>query len=611
MNLWSVTSGLDGSLYDVLKSTISAIETFETLADILTKAFDQLDFWVYYGAADGPTYVEVHDLLGNAKAPLGTYAELLATLAFDGDISNAEAEQLNPVITSARENVIALKEELWDVAHAANATGPGTTADLLVFSLAPVLNPRIQELSQYTEPSYLTSLQGQLTEFGTCECISGTCCSNGCDFDSPGTGCTTDWNVCTDDVCNATGSCTHPNNSASCDDGAYCNGADTCSGGSCSVHSVDPCPAADGDSDCSESCNETANNCSDPDPDGSPCTDGLFCTATDTCNAGTCVGAGFPCDGADGDGDCSESCNEAANNCRGPDPDGSPCTDGLLCTGADSCSGGFCKVHTGNSCPGADGDEDCSESCSEGASGYDCTAPDPDGSSCDDGWVCTGADSCGGGSCSQHTGHPCLTGEFCHQEFDMCECVLEDCSASVELGGGQVSSGGFVDAASSDSASSLGSIGGTIGQAPMPEQMTDALGLVRARSGFWPVVSSKLDTDGDGVVDNVDAFPLDPNESLDTDGDGTGNNADDDDDGDGLPDSYEAGISGTDPLKSDTDGDGFSDGVEVGAGSDPNDPASAPGGSIGVPALAPAGIFLLIFSILLTALARRRRTPRP
>jgi hypothetical protein len=145
----------------------------------------------------------------------------------------------------------------------------------------------------------------------------------------------------------------------------------------------------------------------------------------------------------------------------------------------------------------------------------------------------------------------------------------------------------------------------------MPEQMTDALGLVRARSGFWPVVSSKLDTDGDGVVDNVDAFPLDPNESLDTDGDGTGNNADDDDDGDGLPDSYEAGISGTDPLKSDTDGDGFSDGVEVGAGSDPNDPASAPGGSIGVPALAPAGIFLLIFSILLTALARRRRTPRP
>ncbi|MCP4490967.1 MAG: hypothetical protein GY820_27180 [Gammaproteobacteria bacterium] len=34
------------------------------------------------------------------------------------------------------------------------------------------------------------------------------------------------------------------------------------------------------------------------------------------------------------------------------------------------------------------------------------------------------------------------------------------------------------------------------------------------------------DTDGDGVTDSVDAFPLDASESVDTDGDGTGNNAD-------------------------------------------------------------------------------------
>jgi hypothetical protein len=44
------------------------------------------------------------------------------------------------------------------------------------------------------------------------------------------------------------------------------------------------------------------------------------------------------------------------------------------------------------------------------------------------------------------------------------------------------------------------------------------------------------DTDGDGVPDEDDAFPLDPEESVDTDGDGVGNNADEDDDNDGVPD---------------------------------------------------------------------------
>ena len=35
-----------------------------------------------------------------------------------------------------------------------------------------------------------------------------------------------------------------------------------------------------------------------------------------------------------------------------------------------------------------------------------------------------------------------------------------------------------------------------------------------------------VDTDGDGVRDNADAFPTDPTEWVDTDGDGVGDNAD-------------------------------------------------------------------------------------
>jgi uncharacterized repeat protein (TIGR01451 family) len=64
------------------------------------------------------------------------------------------------------------------------------------------------------------------------------------------------------------------------------------------------------------------------------------------------------------------------------------------------------------------------------------------------------------------------------------------------------------------------------------------------------------DNDGDGVEDVNDAFPLDPNESVDTDGDGTGDNADTDDDGDGTPDTADAF-----PLdaaeSTDTDNDGI------------------------------------------------------
>ena len=55
------------------------------------------------------------------------------------------------------------------------------------------------------------------------------------------------------------------------------------------------------------------------------------------------------------------------------------------------------------------------------------------------------------------------------------------------------------------------------------------------------------DLDGDGVLNENDAFPNDPTEQVDTDGDGIGNNADTDDDGDHHSDEVE-NTYGTDPL---------------------------------------------------------------
>jgi len=81
------------------------------------------------------------------------------------------------------------------------------------------------------------------------------------------------------------------------------------------------------------------------------------------------------------------------------------------------------------------------------------------------------------------------------------------------------------------------------------------------------------DSDGDGVPDDRDAFPYDPDEYLDTDGDGEGNNADTDDDNDGMPDDWEI-TYGLNPLKydadSDPDGDEVSNINEYNLGTAPN-----------------------------------------
>ncbi|WP_083494308.1 collagenase [Colwellia sp. MT41] len=77
-----------------------------------------------------------------------------------------------------------------------------------------------------------------------------------------------------------------------------------------------------------------------------------------------------------------------------------------------------------------------------------------------------------------------------------------------------------------------------------------------------------LDSDGDGVIDSLDAFPFDPTETKDSDGDGVGDNADVfpfdatewlDTDGDGIGDNSDPTPNGD----VDTDGDGYLDSVDA------------------------------------------------
>ena len=72
------------------------------------------------------------------------------------------------------------------------------------------------------------------------------------------------------------------------------------------------------------------------------------------------------------------------------------------------------------------------------------------------------------------------------------------------------------------------------------------------------VPQALVDSDGDGVPDPADLFPLDGAESGDYDGDGVGDNADPDDDGDGIPDALDP-TPFEDQGAADFDGDGIPD----------------------------------------------------
>src|SRR5207302_6690195 len=143
-----------------------------------------------------------------------------------------------------------------------------------------------------------------------------------------------------------------------------------------------------------------------------PCDDGIFCDGIDTCSGGTCVHAGDPCAGGS---ECADACNESGHSCLAAA--GTPCTaDASPCT-ADACDGaGACTHPAGNAgavCRPVAGQCDAAETCT----GTSITCPadgfEPDGTTCDDGNACTTADACSNGACIGGPPTVCPPCEIC------------------------------------------------------------------------------------------------------------------------------------------------------------------------------------------------------
>ena len=121
-------------------------------------------------------------------------------------------------------------------------------------------------------------------------CVGGTNHGNPCnaDPDCPNNG------RCGPTTC--LGSCVEPAgcvqcvSAATCDDGLFCNGTETCSGGQCVAGTAPDCTSF-GTAPCSQGiCNENTNQCVSFDTNnGANCEDNNHCTASQRCSGGLCV----------------------------------------------------------------------------------------------------------------------------------------------------------------------------------------------------------------------------------------------------------------------------------------------------------------------------------
>jgi hypothetical protein len=237
--------------------------------------------------------------------------------------------------------------------------------------------------------------------------------------------CEDDGNPCTDDVCDGAGVCTHPDNTAPCDDGVFCNGADVCANGTCE-HAGDPCAGAP---ECADVCDEGSGTCATPAgtpcaDDGQLCTDdqcdgfgacvhldnaafcddGDPCTTGDMCQDGICrPGAPLVCDDHN---PCTDDTCDSSIGCVFTNVAGS-CDDGDACTTGDHCDGGACEGGAPRDC---DDGNDCTDDGCDPASG--CTHV-PNADPCDDGNACTMGDACAGGVCVGGPARDCNDGNLC------------------------------------------------------------------------------------------------------------------------------------------------------------------------------------------------------
>jgi len=304
-------------------------------------------------------------------------------------------------------------------------------------------------------------------------CDDGAFC-NGAETCDAASGCeageapsTDDGVECTDDSCDEdTDSIVNAVNDGNCDDGAFCNGAETCDAGSgCQAGAA---PSTDDGVACTDdSCDEDTDSIVNVASDGN-CDDGAFCNGAETCNAAIgCEAATSPCD--DGVTCTVDGCDEEADACSNAASD-EACNDGSYCSGSEICDPTSGCISNDDAIDCADLDSQCAIGvCDDGIEGCDISVVN-EGGACDDGLACTTDDLCTDGAC--------LGLALCDP---ICERCSEDGEACMPLCG----------------------VPQTLGDAPMA---TDALYILKAAALLEECPVCLCDLDGSGMVSATDSL---------------------------------------------------------------------------------------------------------
>ncbi|MGB2986603.1 MAG: PKD domain-containing protein [Phycisphaerae bacterium] len=213
---------------------------------------------------------------------------------------------------------------------------------------------------------------------------------------------------------------------AVCDDGEFCNGAETCVDHWC-VDGTAPCGP-------DQVCDEESDQCVDCLEDAH-CDDDLFCNGEETCVDHWCVDGTAPCDP-------DQVCDEESGECVDCLKD-AHCDDDLFCNGAEMCVDRLCMVGT-IPCTGGELCDEDNDRCVECLTDEDCAGDlvCTDGmcveqlvcetdADCDDWLYCNGEETCANGNCHAGTPVDCddgvdCTDDSCNEMADSCDNVPDD-----------------------------------------------------------------------------------------------------------------------------------------------------------------------------------------
>ncbi len=205
-----------------------------------------------------------------------------------------------------------------------------------------------------------------------------------------------DGQSCTHDICDGSGGCRYPIRPDRClIDGACYEDGDP--------NLLNPC----------EACIAPSSNTAWTPTDSVPCDDEDFCTISDVCVGGSCVGLlPRPCDD---ENFCTDDDCHADKGCVHT-PNERPCSDGDRCTIGDKCKNATC--FPGGTVVTCNDKNICTNDICHPESGC---AYIPNAQPCDDGSICTEGDVCAGGVCTPGSREkPCgdtnpCTDDWCHR----------------------------------------------------------------------------------------------------------------------------------------------------------------------------------------------------